>query len=72
MATITSKLVEMAENMGVDISDCQSGNIKTVLDAITTARGGEVLDSGVIATGVHSLAGTVEPAEETPGDVGTA
>lgn len=71
MASIASKLVEMAENMGVDISDCQSGNIKTVLDAITTARDGEVLDSGVIATGVHSLAGTVEPAKE-PADNGGA
>ena len=71
MATITSKLVEMAENMGVDISDCQSGNIKTVLDAITIARGGEVLNSGVIATGIHSLAGTVEPAEASGND-GTA
>lgn len=59
MATIASKLVGMAEQMGVDISDCQSGNIKTVLDAITVARGGEVLNSGVIATGIHSLNETI-------------
>ena len=59
MASIASKLVEMAERMNLDVSDCHSGNIKTVLDAITTARGGEVIDSGVIATGVQSLAETV-------------
>lgn len=64
MATIASKLVGMAEQMGVDISDCQSGNIKTVLDAITVARGGEVLDSGVIATGIYSMTSTVTPINE--------
>lgn len=50
MASIASKLVEMAEKMEIDVSNCQSGNIKTVLDAITIGRDGEVLNSGVIAT----------------------
>lgn len=59
MASIASKLVEMAEKMDIDVSNCQSGNIKTVLDAITIGRDGEVLNSGVIATGIHSLNETI-------------
>lgn len=64
MATIAFELANMAEAMGVDISDCHSGNVKTVLDAITVARGGEAINSGVISTGILSMTGTIEPAEE--------
>lgn len=54
--TIAQRFVEMGEQMGIDTSNCKTGNIAEVLNALTQDKGGEVSDSQNIQMAMMNLA----------------
>lgn len=65
MASINASLVEMAEKLNLDVSDCHTGSIKGMLDAMSVARGAEPTHTGTITEGIRVFKETVqEPTEE--------
>lgn len=55
MPTISQKVASLAKRISPEAADCYSGNIKYNIDVITQAKGGEVTNSGVIATALNDL-----------------
>ena len=53
--TIAQRFVEMGEQMGIDTSNCKTGNIAEVLNALTQDKGGEVSDSQNIQMAMMNL-----------------
>lgn len=43
--TIAQRFVELGEQMGIDTSNCKTGNIAEILNTLTQNVGGEVSDS---------------------------
>lgn len=61
--TIAQRFAEMGTELGVDMSGCNSGNISTVINAITQLKNGEVTDSDVISMAMMNMTNTMSSGE---------
>ena len=69
--TIAQRFIELGEQMGIDTSNCKTGNIGEVLNTLTKEQGGTVADSQNISIAMMNFTQTLneEPANnETPGN----
>lgn len=57
--TIAQEFVEIGKAMGLDTSDCKTGNIVETLNAMTIKNGGEVTDSNLISTAMMNFRNSV-------------
>lgn len=53
--TIAQEFVEMGKAMGLDTSECKTGNIVETLNTMTIKAGGEVTDSNLISTAMMNF-----------------
>lgn len=54
--TVAQKIIELANALGVDISDCKTGNVAGLINAITLKRGGEIANNQNIRLAALNLA----------------
>lgn len=54
--TVAQKVVELANTLGVDISDSKTGNIAGLINAITLKKGGEIANNQNIQLALVNLA----------------
>lgn len=53
--TIAQRFAELGQNMGIDMSNCHTGNVGEVLNMITQGKGGTVSDSQNIQLAMMNL-----------------
>lgn len=54
--TVAQKVVELANTLGVDISDSKNGSIAGLINAITLKKGGEIANNQNIQLAIVNLA----------------
>lgn len=67
--TIAQRFVEMGEQLGIDTSNCKTGNIGEVLNELAQKKGGTVAGSQNISLAMMNLTKALngETSEETTG-----
>lgn len=64
--TIAQRFTEMATQMGLDMSNCHTGNIGEVINAMTLQANGNVSDSQNIQLAIRNFTSTIlRPANGT-------
>lgn len=58
--TIAQRFAEFGQDVGIDMSNCHTGNIGEVLNMITQGKGGNVSDSQNIQIAMMNLTDTMK------------
>ena len=57
--TIAQRFIEMGEKMGIDTSNCTTGNIAEVVNTMIQEQGGDVADSQNIQLAMMNFVNTI-------------